>query len=235
MISSGVADVSKFTVKRKFEDFGEDDLYQLRNLFNQATVFGEEGEIFFPAKSEPPSFIATIIRQCKALFNIKEEVESIQVTIFPCADSISKKEHKIKKTNLNIASRVVICVGHREIFNIHVSGAGFHGDGKLLTCNGDAFQIVMGACAVADLTYDDSTSSMIAPKPNWRVKPYNKNPLQRYIIVVDGVVDANVLVKSIKKELGTESTSTNDVDELLREVSVSAPAPTCKVQNEDDD
>lgn len=231
-IKSGVADVNRFTVKRNLGEYKEEDLYQIRNLFNQATERGSSGEITFLPKSEPPPFIATTIRQCKALFNIKEEVESIQVTVYPCADSVGKTEHTIKKTNMNIASRVVICVGHREVFTINVTGGGFRGSGKLLTSNGDAFQIIMGACAVSDLIYDDTEHIMMAPKPGWKTRHYPKNPLQRYVIVIDGVVDANVLVKSIKKELGTESNSTNDVDELVKQAST---IPIRKAFSEDDD
>lgn len=230
-VKTGVADVGRFTVKRKFDDFSEDDIIEIEKLFREHE-HGEDGQISF--LKDPPPYISTIIRQCKALFNIKEEVESIQVTIYPCATDISKKEHKIKKTAMNIASRVVICVGHREIFNINVTGGGYEGSGKLYVSSGDAFQIIMGACAVADLIYDDTTSAMVSLRPNHRPKPMRKDPLKRYIIVVDGIVDAKVLVESIKKNLTTENVSTTDVDELVKEATTTIPVRHT-VNSEDDD
>lgn len=236
MMSSGVADIQRFTVKRKFDDFTEEDMNSIKKLFEEAKEFGEdENEITFLPSEEPPKFIATIIRQCKALFNIKEEVESIQVTIYPCAKGYGKTEHTIKKTKMNIASRVILCIGSREIFTINVSGAGYEGNGKILTMNGDAFQIIMGACAVADLVYDDTSSVMMAPKPNYRPRKIEKDPCKRYVIVIDGVMDAKVLVESIKKNLGTSGNKTSDVDELVQEANKNVPAPTRKPINDEDD
>jgi hypothetical protein len=234
MVSSGVADTSRFTVKRQFNDFNEDDINEIKKLFDNSKIFGDEGEIFFSSKEQHPKYIETIIKQCKALFDIKDEVESTQVTIFPCAKKIGKNEHTIKKTAMNIASRIIIPT-NREIFNINISGAGYQGDAKMPIFNGQGFQIIMGACAVAEITYDDTTGAMVPLKKNFRPSKFGKDPFKRYVIVVDGIVDANVLVKSIKNNIGTESNNTNDVDELIKEASKDKPIPVRTPINEEDD
>ena len=93
----------------------------------------------------------------------------------------------------------------------------------------------MGACAVADLVYDDTTSVMMAPKPNFRPRKIEKDPCKRFVIVIDGIVDAKVLVQSIQKNLGTNTTKSSDIDELVKEANKNVSAPTRKPINDEDD
>lgn len=200
------------------------------NIDKEGVTIGSEGEYIWDDKNNVPKFVTDTISMCKILFDEKEEIKSHIFSVYPNAKSISKTEHIIKRANMNIGSRIIICIGHREVFTLNVSAGGHGGSAPLLCTNNDAFQILMGLASGMDLIYNDLKFAMGPHRNGFRDNKINKDPLKRYIIVIDGLVDTEVLLNEIQKNIGNKSM----IEQLTKEDKILTEAPTNKLRYNED-
>jgi hypothetical protein len=182
------------------------------NNVSENPLLGEDDEFIWKDTNPIPSFIKTIIRQCKDMFNLNNDIKSTKVTIYKSATRISKKEYTIKRTDMNVASRIIICSGNKEVFNILMSAKGQKAESKYTCVKNDAFQISMGLASGIDISFNDMSGITGPPRKGWRNNIIKKDPTQRYVIVVDGIVDEQVLVNKITKNMNMKQENIDDED-----------------------
>ena len=188
---SGVDINRLIPLKRQLDTDGIEEFYQ--EIVGQQTV----DDTFVWEKDFPP-FILGIVNQVKNMFKIDNEVKSYKVTLYPPALIKSRDEHTIPKTPLNILTRVVICAGHRESFEISIAAGGHNATCNYLAAAGDAFQIVSGSAPAVTLTFDDNIIGKLPPRKGFRTNTIKKDPTKRFVIVVDPVIDENVIANALK-------------------------------------
>jgi len=196
-------------------------------------VLGEEGEYIWDDTKEVPNFIRILIKQVKALYDIKDDIKSNKVSIYLNSSTKCKDEHTIKRSNMNVGSRIILCVGHREVFKICVSAGGYGGSGTLLSTSCDSFQILMGLASGVDIIYNDLPFAITPAKKGFREQKLSKDPTKRYIIVIDGIADADVLINSLNKNLdkiNRENINNSDVDDIVNKTTSKISAPIGKVK-----
>lgn len=192
------------------------DVDELKKFTDESTShkLGDEGEYIWDTH---PEYISTIIRQCKNLYSMGDDIISYKVSIYLNALMPSNDVHVIQKAPMNIGSRVVMCIGHREVFNFSVSMRGMCASGQLTCINGDSFQIGPGMAAGIEISFNDSKYAAGPEKKGFRKNNIPKDPCKRYVIVVDGVMSTEALVNQIKDNMNNNHNNNNssDVDEIV--------------------
>jgi len=191
---SGV-DISRLIpLKRQLDVDGIEEFYE--QIVGQETK--DDNYVW---EKDFPTYILGIINQVKNMFKFDNEVKSYKVTLYPPAFNKSKDVHTIQKTPLNILTRVIVCAGHRESFEISINAGGHNATCNYLCAAGDAFQIVSGSAPAATLTFDDTVIGKLPPRKGFRNNTIKKDPTKRYVIVVDPIIDENVIADALKKSM----------------------------------
>ena len=187
---SGV-DIDKLIpLKRKVDTEGIEEFYH--GIIGTETADGN-----YVWESDFPPFITGIVNQVKNMFKFGNDVKSYKVSLYPPALIASKDTHVIAKTPLNILTRVIICSGHRESFEIAISAGGHNATCNYLCTADDAFQITSGSAPAVTLTYNDSVIGKMPPRKGFRSNVLKKDPTKRYIIVVDPIIDEKLLTETL--------------------------------------
>ncbi|CAH6418780.1 Hypothetical protein POVN_LOCUS502 [uncultured virus] len=163
---------------------------------------GEGGELIWGPNAILPEELADIVSQQKAIFNIRDEAKGFAVTVYPPRDAAKGKEVTVKRVPrapMGVATRVVVSVGGKENF-VMAAGAGGKATGNTFCNDGDAFMVPIGVAAAVEIQFDNATTFKAEPRPGWRVMTHKKQPERTYVIVIDGIVNSELLVRKIKEE-----------------------------------
>jgi hypothetical protein len=182
-INQSCVDIGRLIpLKRSIDTEGVDDFYN--NLIKQGSVLD-----MYTWEKDFPEFITGIINQVKGLFNLGENLKSFRVSLYPPALVTSKNVTKIPKSNLNILTRIVICAGHRESFEMEIAAGGHNATCNYLCGTNEGFQIASGSAPAVTFKYDDTIVGKMPPRKGFRTNTVKKDPTKRFIIIVDPIID----------------------------------------------
>ncbi len=166
-------------------------------------IKGDDGELIWPPEAIVPEPIQAIYDQVRAIYNIKDEVSRFACMVWAPREVVKGKKvkvHTIPKAPMGIATRVVLTLGGKEHYFMAAGMGSASGDGALTCFPGESFMIPIGVAAAIDFSFDDSTSFLAEGKKGFRTARSHKDPSRCYVIVVDGVVNTERLVRQIKLE-----------------------------------
>lgn len=179
--------------KRKIEVVDFDKLYE-----DESLIINDKG--FYSFENNYPPILEDLLSQVKLLFDLNQNIEKYKISVYPPALCVSKDVHTIEKTELKILTRVIICIGHRESFDINVSAGGKSASANYNCMSGDAFQICSGSAPGTSLNFDDTTVGKMPPRKGFRNNNFKKNPILRSIVVIDPVMDEKYLAELMTKK-----------------------------------
>lgn len=179
-------------------------------------VYDDDGSIFWDASHLPP-LLEMLCRQIRGAFNMGKEVEGMQVRLFPppAVRATTRSTHTILRAPMTVAARIIVCIGSREEFTLVASAGATSGTGHVACISGDAFQVTLGVASAADISFNDSTSYTMEARPGFRASQIKKDPCKRYVLVVDGLVNATVLMEEIKRKAAAISGGNTEVADRI--------------------
>lgn len=182
-------------------------------------IKGENEELIWPPDAKHPPVLQDLFTQVKAIYNLKDEIESFSCMIWPPREPAKgkKKFYTIPKAPMGVASRVILAVGGRENFRMSASAGGHGGKGSIMCLSGESFMVPIGVAAAIDYTFDNGTSFQVEAKDGWRARSLSKDPTKTYICVIDGLVNAAMLVRQIKAEADRLSNGNADISKQLQD------------------
>lgn len=167
---------------------------------------GTDGEYIWDNKSKLPSFVQDICDQVRAIFSLKSEIEGFSIRIFtPASKRDWKKTYTVNRVPqeaaLAVGARIIIPVGSTENLDITVSaGKSRSGSGSIRLLDQQGLMTPIGLAAGADFTWNDGTSGQMPAHKGFRAMTYKKNPIHRYMIVIDCMNNMSVIAKAINDE-----------------------------------
>lgn len=184
---------------------------------------GDDGEYIWSGTDKFPKLIGDMCKVAKNIFCLGKEINGYNVRVFPPA---SKKNHKHKthihrvpyEAAMAIGARVIFPVGSIENFKVKVSASKTQcGDGELKLSSSEALMIGVGMTAGVDFTYDDSNTIEVPQRKGFRKTNIKKNPMSRYVVVIDFINDASVISSLIKKEANINSGGDDTKSKLMED------------------
>lgn len=213
-VQVGMVDVSKVGTKRKLgieleevETFITSVIVHPRPTGDaqtaEAPFLGDEGEYIWPRHALTPPFIDQVYRLCRDLFELKTEIEDFSIRIFPPALAINPHHQTTiarvgYEAALAVACRIVIVVGSNEIIELHAKAGGREGTGAEQLHDGYGLMLPIGMPAGIDIIFDDAASKVEPARKGFRPRTVRKRPMKRWVIVVDGYANADVLASAMK-------------------------------------
>ena len=218
----GMIDTKSFGTKRKIDiDRNELDVWcsdikgrqppttAEESLIDDSDIpyVGEQGELIWESKNKQPEYIKDICNVVRSMFSLGKEVKSFSVRIFKPPTKINHKHIvKVEKVPYELAmvigSRIIITVGSDEMIDLFASSGQKgqpSGGGQIKLNDGYGLMTPIGLAAGVDFSWHNgSMSEGEAPRKGFRPVKVKKNPLNRYMIVVDCINDENVLMDAIK-------------------------------------
>ena len=151
----------------------------------------------YPKDYNYPDFIIDFIKQIKLSYNLKNEVAGYQIMLYPpCKENGKGIEYKIPPAGLQILTRVIFSIGHREVLKCEIKSC----VEEILISSGDSFNFPIGYGSALDITFNDSTDTNQKNRDNRKID-ISKNPTKRILGVIDFYYNANVLSQFVKDEL----------------------------------
>lgn len=150
-----------------------------------------------------PAEFGGVIEQINAFYNVKNEIKSYSLSIWP-----PRENHKngpvsitnIEKTGLSTAMRVIVVIGSREVFFLSAEQGGAKGDGTVICFDRESFSIPIGASSAIDCSFDNKTVYYGEARKGHRKTKIIKNPSKAYVCVIDGSINPSAVINLIKEE-----------------------------------
>lgn len=180
-----------------------------------------------------PEFISDICDQVRAVFSLKSEVEGFRVTVYTPASSINHRNNTMVSRvspdqMMKIGSRIIIPCGTSEMINVTVSAGSKKqsGNGDIRLLDGQGLMTPLGVSAAADFSWHDGSYAKEAQRPGFRETNFKKNPLHRYVFVIDCMTNITALFQAVKDEAKTISKGDEGQAEKLAEQMKSILSPS---------
>jgi hypothetical protein len=208
----------------------------IESLYPEDIEIGDSGEIIW-TDDKLPEFIKDICQMSKAIFSLKKEIKGFTVRVFkPPTKTDHKKITTIARVPqeqaMTVGARIIIPLGTCEDFSIFVStgqSVSQSGSGSLRLSDKWGLMTPIGLAAGADFTFNDGIEGKIEARTGFRTMSFRKNPLKRYVLVIDCINDMEVLLKAVKDEAKVaakgDETKAAEFEEKLREA-LDLPAST---------
>lgn len=192
--------ISKLNIKDKLKDFKMcytiTELHEcLHNLEdNNSGIFSHEKRAWFKNNNKP-KMIKNIDEQLKIAFNINKKAESVICIYYP---STKKKNLVIKDQNKNILNRVVIS-SINELANLSFATSSEQIEFK----NWTAYLLPDLISSFLSLEFDNNKITKTLERKGYRSKKMKKDIDNRYIIVIDYILQSNEMEKLSSNLLNT--------------------------------
>lgn len=231
VIKEGKIDTSGFGTRRHVEVSYEEVSEFLgtvvtTNKGKPGAYIGDDGEYVWDGESSLPMFLQDLCDQAKAVFSLKSEIKGFSVKIYRPATKVDyKKKTTIKRIPENkamhVGARILIPVGSCESIDIEISAGSSHsGNGNIRLGKSEGLMVPIGVTAGSDFIYNDGNTGKLEPKKGFRTMTYKKFPTNRYMILLDGLNDMNVMLGAIKEQAKTSSkgdeTKAKEIEDCLR-------------------
>jgi hypothetical protein len=204
----GQINLKDFGIRRQLDI----DVHELKAMmdavepkpFPQSPYIGEHAEIVWDSTSSQPEWVADLCDQARAVFSLKKEVKGFIVRIYPPAmvvdySTTTTLERVPMESALKIGARILVPVGSPEMLELFVSTGkrGIAANGKLRMAEGQALMTPLGLAAGTDFTWHNGSHAMEDPRPGFRQTRFNKQPLKRFMVVIDCLNDTGVMMETI--------------------------------------
>lgn len=163
-------------------------------------VLGDDGELIWIPGSRLPPILQKAKQQCIISFKIGNDVEKFAVRLWKPRDVNETRKHKIEKTAIGVVIRVMAAIGSTECFRMVVDHGKIHTETNMICKTGEALSMGSGSASAMDFVFDDKTSVVEEAKNGFRPKRIHKNPAKTYVLVIDGLMNPEALLKQLKSD-----------------------------------
>ena len=208
------------TLISEIDEYRPEDLSNLSELELEKAMTlpykGPQGEIIWdhPNIGKLPEFLQDVTTMITDVFNLGKEVKAFNFKIFPpnTKDHLKanpKLTNSVDRVEQHLAmnmTRIVIPVGSKENLHLTVTVPGQRNmSNSVLVRESYGYQFGFGLIGNIDVSWDHKYEFKAAPRAGFRAMKTKKQPLNRWMVVIDCINDMSVVIDTLKKSIGSLS------------------------------